>query len=149
MKGPPTSPTLVVTAAVVERAGRFLVTSRPAGTHLAGCWEFPGGKLEPGETPADGLAREIREELGARVVVGREILRTSHAYPDRVVELRFFECELSGDPQPLIGQEIRWAGREELALLEFPPADAELIALLAGAVRTGRPRAGARRTGGG
>jgi hypothetical protein len=59
------------------------------------------------------------------------VLRTSHAYPDRVVELRFFESRLFDEPRPLLGQEMRWVGREELRTLEFPPADAELIRLLA------------------
>ncbi len=118
---------ILVTAAVIERDARFLVTRRPDGSHLAGCWEFPGGKCEPGETPEAALAREIREELDAEVEVGAEILRTSHTYPERIVELRFFECRLASDPRPQLGQEVRWVSREELATLEFPPADAQLV----------------------
>ena len=118
---------ILVTAAVIERDGRFLVTRRPDGTHLAGCWEFPGGKCEPGETPEAALSREIREELDTAIEVGAEILRTSHAYPDRTVELRFFECRLLGEPTPQQGQEARWVRRGELGALEFPPADAELV----------------------
>ena len=120
-------PSILVTAAVIERNGRFLVTRRPDGSHLAGCWEFPGGKCEAGETLESALAREIREELDAEVVVGAEILRTSHAYPERIVELRFFECRLLGEPMPQQGQAVRWVSREELAALDFPPADAELV----------------------
>jgi len=131
MTATPIRPTILVTAAVIERDGRLLVTRRLDGTHLAGCWEFPGGKCEPGEEPRAALVREIHEELDAGVEVGREVLRTSHAYPDRVVELRFFEARLLGEPRPLLGQEMRWVGREELGTLEFPPADAELIRLLA------------------
>jgi mutator protein MutT len=122
---------VVVTAAVVEREGEFLVTRRPAGAHLEGCWEFPGGKCEPGETLDECLRREMLEELGVNVLVGRELLTTRHDYSDRVVELHFFACELKGVPQPALGQEMRWVTRGELGSLRFPPADAELIALLA------------------
>jgi 8-oxo-dGTP diphosphatase len=124
-------PIIIVTAAVVERDGRFLIARRPDGAHLAGYWEFPGGKCEPDEDPASCLVREMREELDAGVVVGEEILRTRHSYPDRSVELRFFRCSLDGTPKPLLGQEVRWAGRAELRTLSFPPADWELIELLA------------------
>jgi len=124
--------TILVAAAVVERDGRFLITRRLEGTHLAGCWEFPGGKCEADEAASSCLAREMREELDAEVLVGEEILRTRHSYADRVVELRFLRCSLNGTPKPLLGQEVRWAGREELRTLPFPPADSELIELLAG-----------------
>lgn len=121
---------IVVAAAVIERDGAFLVTRRPQGTHLEGCWEFPGGKCEPGESVEAGLAREIREELGANVRIGGEILAVTHDYPGRRVELHFVACELTSDPRPLLGQEMRWVGRDELDASEFPPADAELIARL-------------------
>jgi 8-oxo-dGTP diphosphatase len=120
----------IVTAAVIERDGRFLVTRRLEGTHLAGCWEFPGGKCEPGEEPAVCLAREIREELDTTAGVGAEIFRTTYVYPDRSVDLRFFRCELDGEPHPMLGQELRWVKRAELGTLEVPPADQELIRLL-------------------
>ena len=122
--------TIVVTAAVIERDGHFLVTRRPRGVHLEGFWEFPGGKCEPGESLAACLERELREELAVAVRVGREILTTAHAYPDRRVELHFLACELVGVPRPQMDQEMRWASRAELAMLEFPPADVELIRLL-------------------
>ena len=125
-----TPPRIVVTAAVIERDGRFLVTRRLRGAHLEGCWEFPGGKCEPGESHAACLEREIREELGAAVAVGREIFSIEHAYPERIVELHFFECELIGNPVPLLGQEMQWAPREALRTLDFPPADAGLLATL-------------------
>lgn len=121
---------IVVAAAVIERDGRFLVARRLEGSHLAGCWEFPGGKCEPGENAQDCLARELREELDVAARVGPEILRTTHTYPERSVELRFFRCEPAGDPKPMLGQQLRWVRREELASLEFPPADRELIAML-------------------
>jgi mutator protein MutT len=123
---------IVVTAAVVERDGRLLVARRLEGTHLAGHWEFPGGKSEEGESPEQCLERELREELGVGASVGREIYRTRYAYADRLLDLRFFECSLDGEPRPVLGQQIRWVARAELKALRFPPADAELVERLAG-----------------
>ncbi len=119
--------TIVVTAAVIDRDGRFLVTRRQQGVHLEGYWEFPGGKCDAGESLDACLARELREELDVEAHVGEEVLVTTHPYADRSVELHFFRCDLKGEPRPLLGQEMRWATREELATLEFPPADDELI----------------------
>ena len=121
---------IIVTAAVVRRGDRYLVTRRPGGVHLEGFWEFPGGKCEPGESPEAALRREIDEELGADVRVGRKILEVAHEYPDRGVELHFFDCELIGEPVARLGQEVRWVAASELDTLEFPPADAELIRIL-------------------
>lgn len=122
--------TVVVTAAVVEIDGRFLVTRRQEGVHLEGFWEFPGGKCDRDESLQDCLVRELLEELDVPARIGEELLTTSHAYPDRSVELHFFRCELLGEPRPMLGQEMQWVRREDLATLAFPPADAELIALL-------------------
>ena len=124
-------PAIVVSAAVVERAGRFLVTRRLHGTHLEGYWEFPGGKCDADETLVECLVREIREELGCPVTVGPELLRVAHDYAGRTVELHFFACELSGEPQALLGQDIQWVPASDLHTLAFPPADDELIRLLA------------------
>lgn len=124
--------TIVVTAAVIERNGRFLVTRRQAGVHLAGQWEFPGGKCRAGESLQVCMARELREELNVEASVGEEMLSTMHEYPGRRVELHFLQCSLSGEPSPQQGQEMRWVSREELGALQFPPADAELIRLLTG-----------------
>lgn len=121
---------IVVSAAVIERDGRFLVTRRQHGVHLEGYWEFPGGKCDRGETHAACLVREIREELAANVRVGDEVFSTTHAYPERIVELHFFRCELLGDPVPQLGQQMRWVPRLELGDLRFPPADAELLRVL-------------------
>jgi 8-oxo-dGTP diphosphatase len=123
---------IVVTAGVVERNGAYLVTRRLRGTHLEGLWEFPGGKCEDGETHQGCLVRELREELGCDAVVGAKMLEVAHEYPERTVELHFFRCELKGQPQPLLGQEIRWVARTELRALDFPPADESLIQMLAG-----------------
>lgn len=122
--------TIVVTAAVVERDGFFLVTRRLAGTHLAGTWEFPGGKCDDGETLDGCLWRELREELGVSSTVAEEIFTVTHEYADRRVELHFFSCTLHGEPEPQLGQEMQWVPRARLSDLEFPPADDELIARL-------------------
>jgi len=122
--------TVVVTAAVIEIAGRFLVTRRQQGVHLEGFWEFPGGKCDRDEPLKDCLARELFEELDVSSRVGEELCATTHAYPDRSVELHFFRCELLGEPRPALGQEMRWVRREDLAALAFPPADTELIQIL-------------------
>jgi 8-oxo-dGTP diphosphatase len=124
-------PPTVVTAAVIERDGRLLVARRLEGSHMGGCWEFPGGKCERGESAEACLARELLEELGAAASVHEEIYRTTYAYDDRVLDLRFFRCELTTEPRPLLGQEVRWVERRDLATLEFPPADTELVARLA------------------
>ncbi len=129
-----TSDPIIVTAAVIERDGCFLVTRRPEGSHLAGHWEFPGGKCEAGETPEGCLRRELREELDVDAVVGEEIFRTPYEYgvaSGRLyLELRFLRCRLTGEPRPLQGQQVRWVPRHELSALSFPPADAEFIARL-------------------
>jgi len=121
---------IVVTAAVIERDGRLLVSRRLRGTHLAGLWEFPGGKVEPGETHEQSLERELQEELGVNAVIGEEIVVTEHAYPERTVRLHFRRCRIAGEPQPLLGQELQWVTREELKTIELPEADAELVRIL-------------------
>ena len=127
---PTTSDPLVVTAAVVDIDGRLLVTCRQQGVHLEGFWEFPGGKCDRDESLKECLARELLEELDVAVRIGEELFTTTHSYPDHSVELHFFRCELLGEPRPQLGQEMRWVTRQELAALEFPPADAELIRML-------------------
>jgi 8-oxo-dGTP diphosphatase len=121
---------IVVVAAVVERQGEFLVARRLEGTHLAGYWEFPGGKVLPGETHEQALRREIVEELNTGIAALQKIFSTSHAYPERIVDLHFYRGELTAAPHPALGQELRWITRAEFASLEFPQADAELIARL-------------------
>ena len=122
--------TVHVVAAVVQDGERFLVTRRQAGVHLAGLWEFPGGKVAPGESHDAALRREMQEELGTDVEVREMVSTASHAYDDRHVTLHFYRCELAGTPRPLLGQEMRWVPRAELRGLGFPPADEELIELL-------------------
>ena len=124
---------IVVVAAVVERDAAFLVTLRPRGTHLAGHWEFPGGKVHHSETHAEALRREVHEELDALVHVGELVHTVTHAYPEKTVELFFYRCTISGEPKPMMGQEIRWVPKRELATLSFPDADRDLIRMLIGA----------------
>ena len=126
MSAPSTKP-VEVAAGLVFREGKLLITQRHPKAHLGGLWEFPGGKCEPGETHVASLEREIAEELSAGVVVRAEVFSVTHAYLDRVVELHFFDCRLTGSPVAVLGQEMRWVSREELRSLPFPPADEELI----------------------
>jgi 8-oxo-dGTP diphosphatase len=122
---------IVVLAAVIVRGDRVLLARRPDHVHLGGRWEFPGGKCEPGESHEACLQRELDEELGVRAIVGREILVTEHAYPDRVVRLHFRYCRIDGEPTARLGQQIRWASRNELSSLDFPEADGEIVRYLA------------------
>lgn len=122
---------VVVLAAVIEQQDRFLVTRRLAHTHLAGVWEFPGGKCEPGETHDACLKRELVEELGVETSVGEEIASVEHHYPDRTVRLHFRRCAIAGEPRALLGQQIRWVTRDEMKTMKFPEADRKLIEILA------------------
>lgn len=126
---------IVVSAAVIEDAGAFLLTRRAKNAHLGGLWEFPGGKVEPGESIEASLVREIREELGCDADVSSRLLTTEHTYPDVRVELHFFTTSLRGTPVPQMGQEMRWVPRHELASLPLPEADADLVALLSNTPR--------------
>jgi 8-oxo-dGTP diphosphatase len=125
-----TTTPLIVTAAVIERDGHFFMTRRLKGTHLAGMWEFPGGKCGAEETLIGSLERELLEELGAHSVIGDEIFTVEHAYPERTVRLHFLTATLLDEPQPLLGQEMRWVSRDELRNLQLPDADRGLVELL-------------------
>jgi 8-oxo-dGTP diphosphatase len=123
---------IVVVAAVIERDGAFLLTLRPDGTHLAGHWEFPGGKCQPHENHPEALRRELFEELDIVVEVGDLVHTVTHTYPERAVTLHFYRCGYAGEPKPMLGQAIRWVARAELGKLPLPEADGELVARLAG-----------------
>jgi 8-oxo-dGTP diphosphatase len=126
---------VLVVAAVVSRGDRILVTRRKAEADRGGLWEFPGGKVEPGETEPAALVREIREELGCGVVVGPFLARHVHRYPDLEVELAFYGCALAGPEEPrAIGvAALEWAPRGELARYDFCEADLQVLPLLAAA----------------
>ena len=114
---------LYVVGAVIVDSGRIFCTQRGPG-HLEGKWEFPGGKLEPGETPEEALAREIFEELACTIEVGERVLTTEHEYDFAVVELTTFYCTLvSGEPQLSEHSASVWLRPEDLTTLTWAPAD--------------------------
>ena len=118
-----------VCAAVVERDGSLLLRRRPAGSHLAGAWEFPGGKRRPGERGRACAERETREETGLRVRAGREIARVDHDYADRRVRLRFFAAVPAGG-RLRRSPSLRWVAPGALARLRVPEANRGLVARL-------------------
>ena len=126
----------VAAALIQDEAGRYLITQRRGGSHLAGLWEFPGGKREPGESLEAALRRELTEELSARFAVGARVDTVSWDYPERTVVIHFYRCRLeAGTIEPREQQRMSWVAPEHLADFAFPPADRELIARIrAGAV---------------
>jgi len=120
-----------VSAALIFRNGKLLITQRRAEAHLGGLWEFPGGKREPAETFEQCLARELREELGLEISVGELFEEVTHAYPEKTVRLKFFICRLEhGQPEPLGCAALKWADKAELDQYPFPAADARLLGKL-------------------
>jgi len=122
--------TIVVSAAVLIESGRVLLSQRKTGTHLAGAWEFPGGKVLPGEDPRDALTRELREELGIETTAGDLVDVTFHRYADRAVLLLFYRAKrrpASPDPRAIDVGGFRWAGADELVDAEFPAADVPIL----------------------
>jgi 8-oxo-dGTP diphosphatase len=114
-----------VVAAILERDGKILVGQRTAKQSHPLKWEFPGGKVEPGESPAEALARELEEELGIRGAAGEELTRYSYEYPGkRPIELIFVRVKsFDGEPANLIFQELRWQTKGELRDLDFVEGD--------------------------
>lgn len=123
----PSLPVIVV-AAVCFDGARVLLTQRPAGTHLEGTWEFPGGKLEPGESPEEALAREMREECGVEIEVGESLDVTHWRYPKKSVLLLFYRARItSGEVRHLGVAAHAWVTREALDGYTFPPADERVL----------------------
>jgi 8-oxo-dGTP diphosphatase len=121
----------VVAGAVIDEAGRVLIAQRPPGKHLAGGWEFPGGKLEPGEARAAGLARELREELGIAIRNPRPLIRVRHTYPYGEVLIDMWVVKsYSGEPRGLDGQALKWLSQENLERAELLPADGPIVRAL-------------------
>jgi 8-oxo-dGTP diphosphatase len=121
----------VVAAALFDAERRVLIAERPAGKHMAGWWEFPGGKVAAGETDAAALKRELREELGVEVRPDYEVMQLQHDYPDRVVDLVLWHATLErGAPQGLDGQQLKWVECQTLGNQRLLPADQPFIAAL-------------------
>ncbi len=120
-----------VAAGLVYREGRYLIAKRKTDVHLAGFWEFPGGKREPGETFEVCLARELFEELNIRIGTPVPFQVVRYQYPEKTVELHFFRCGIeSGQATAVDCAEIRWVWPHELEDFEFPPADRPIIEAL-------------------
>jgi 8-oxo-dGTP diphosphatase len=123
---------VLVSAGVLVERGRVLLTQRKAGSHLAGAWEFPGGKVEPGEDPRAALVRELKEEIGVDVVVGDILEVTFHHYADaqKAVLLLFYcvkRADGSADPSAIDVAAISWAAPGDLDPSRFPPADVDVL----------------------
>ena len=127
------NPIPVVAAVIEDATGRVLVAQRPAHKHLALKWEFPGGKVEAGETPEAALARELREELGIEIEILRTLPRFSHDYSDVIIAMIPFVCRLapaSAAPHAHEHVALRWVSREELTTLDLAAADLPIVAAL-------------------
>jgi 8-oxo-dGTP diphosphatase len=132
MGSDPIKPRLrVVAAALLDAQRRVLIAERPAGKHMAGWWEFPGGKVSNGESDSAALERELREELGIDARAESEIMTLSHEYPDRIVDLVLWHARLlRGEPRGLDGQALKWVDCQSLGSERLLPADEPFIAAL-------------------
>ena len=123
----------VVAAIIYNKNRQILITQRPAKSHLGGLWEFPGGRIENGETPQQALARELKEELDLDVQVGKRFLRSTYEYDIKTVDISFYFCTLQEENptiKPLGVQAYRWIETEKLGQFDFPPADSEVVGML-------------------
>jgi 8-oxo-dGTP diphosphatase len=122
---------LVVAAALFDRDGQVLIAQRPPAKPLAGRWEFPGGKVDAGESERQALARELREELGIEVLAARPFMRLTHAYAERDVELSLWIVErFTGEPRSLDAQALKWVAPAGLAAEDILEADRPFIEAL-------------------
>jgi 8-oxo-dGTP diphosphatase len=121
----------VVAAALFDAEGRVLISDRPPGKHMAGRWEFPGGKVAAGEADVRALERELAEELGIEMLAARPVMELTHEYPDRRVELSMWlVTRYRGEPRGLDGQHLKWVTLEHLAQEDILEADRPFIQAL-------------------
>jgi 8-oxo-dGTP diphosphatase len=115
-------------AAIWNQTGQILIDRRKVGGTMGGLWEFPGGKIEPGETVEACIAREIREELAIEITVGDRLISIEHTYPTFHLTLTVHHCQhISGVPQPIESEEIRWVNIGDLNNYQFPAANIAII----------------------
>jgi 8-oxo-dGTP diphosphatase len=127
----PPEPILVAAGVLRDGSGRVLIAQRPEGKYAAGFWEFPGGKIQSGESPLQALCRELAEEIGVQVSAASPLMTLRHSYPERVVELHVFEVsQYSGRAHGLEGQSLRWVSVDELGTAGLLEADEPIAAAL-------------------
>ena len=119
-----------VVAAVIYRADTVLLCQRHDGPHLPLMWEFPGGKIDRGESPRAALQRELAEELEVGATIGRQLADVEHHYPEKSVRIRFFLADIDEEPRAVVHRELRWIARAELPGYEVPPANASVVRLI-------------------
>ena len=126
-----------VVAAVIEHEGRYLITQRNVNAVLPGLWEFPGGRVEAGESETDALLREVKGRIGVEVVVGPKLGEHLHEYTDYQVQLTMYSCKLPAEarPYPATVADLRWVTSREFLDYDFPPADEKTMSKLLGLVR--------------
>ncbi len=125
--------TIRVVGAMIEREGKYLITQRPPTASLPLLWEFPGGRVEPGETDQGALARELQETMGITVRVGERVIHVEHAYPAYDIDFCVYRCELGDGPIAHVKvHDHRWVRPDELDRYQFPAADEKTVAKLLG-----------------
>ena len=122
---------MIAAGVLLDASGRVLITQRPRGTHMAGFWEFPGGKVESGETIREALERELNEEIGVRAITTHPLAETQHRYADRVIRLHVYMVSAwRGKPVGKESQALRWVKPDQIDPAVFPAADLPIIELL-------------------
>ncbi|MCX5746695.1 MAG: (deoxy)nucleoside triphosphate pyrophosphohydrolase [Proteobacteria bacterium] len=135
--GAPDKEVIRVVAAVIEHDGRYLITQRNSNAVLPMLWEFPGGRVEPGEDETACLLREVRGRIGVEVIVGAKLGEHQHDYTNYQVHLTMYSCQLPAEarPYPATVADLRWVTSREFLDYEFPPADEKTMSKLLGLVR--------------